>query len=131
MVLNPNNAKNVDIGSSVLLPGKRVEKPWGYEIWWAHTDRYVGKILSVNKGSRLSLQYHLIKDETLMVLSGVAKITVGAFVVEVSPMSDAIHIKPNTVHRIEAVTDVVLVEVSTPEVDDVVRLEDDYGRQED
>ena len=130
MVLNPNNAKNVDIGSSVLLPGKRVEKPWGYEIWWAHTDKYVGKILSVNKGSRLSLQYHVAKDETLMVLSGIADITVGDSVYEVTPTSGSIRITPNTVHRIEAVTDVILVEVSTPEIEDVVRVEDDYDRVE-
>ncbi len=122
--------KNVDTGSSVLLHGKRVEKPWGYEIWWAHTDRYVGKILSVNQGFRLSLQYHLIKDETLMVLSGVANITVGDEVFEVDSTSGSIRIIPNTVHRIRAVTDVILVEVSTPEIEDVVRVEDDYDRVE-
>lgn len=128
MESNQRNVKNVSTDSSVLLPGKRVEKPWGYEIWWAYTDKYVGKILSVSQGSRLSLQYHMIKDETLMVLSGVANITIGSSVFEVSPMSEAIRVKPNTVHRIEAVTDVVLIEVSTPEVEDVCRIEDDYDR---
>ncbi len=120
--------KSVSTDSGVLLPGKRVEKPWGYEIWWAYTDKYVGKILSVNKGSRLSLQYHITKDETLMVLSGIADITVGDSVFEVTPTSGSIRIIPNTVHRIRAVTDVTLIEVSTPEVEDVVRVDDDYGR---
>jgi quercetin dioxygenase-like cupin family protein len=105
-----------------------VEKPWGAELWFAQTDKYVGKLLFVNKGCRLSLQYHKKKDETLLVLGGAAKFTINGEVKRVTRLDGGIRIEPNTNHRIEALTDLTLVEVSTPEVDDVVRLEDDYGR---
>lgn len=110
---------------------KRVEKPWGHEIWWAQTERYVGKLLHIKAGHSLSLQFHRIKDETVMVQTGSMDFEVeeaGQMVVRRLDPGQAYHIKPNTKHRMKAVTDVDVVEVSTPEVDDVVRLEDKYGR---
>jgi mannose-6-phosphate isomerase-like protein (cupin superfamily) len=113
---------------------KRVDKPWGYEVWWARTDRYVGKILHINAGESLSLQYHNVKDETIMVLSGTLLFETGSKddptnlkKTEMKP-GDAFHITPHTVHRMTGVTEVDIVEVSTPELEDVVRLEDRYGR---
>ena len=120
---------NVDIDLLVSQLGRKmktVEKPWGKEIWFAQTDKYVGKLIYVNQGTRLSLQFHNVKDETLLFLHGVAKVTVGKE--ERIVTADTIRITPKTLHRIFAVTDLVIVEVSTPEVDDVVRVEDDYGR---
>lgn len=111
---------------------KRVEKPWGYEVWWAVTDRYVGKVIHVNKGHALSLQYHNRKDETIFVWSGriLFERQEGEQLVarELTP-GDAVHVTPPTVHRMTALEDSDVFEVSTPETDDVVRLEDRYGRQ--
>lgn len=111
---------------------KRVEKPWGYELWWAQTDRYVGKILHINAGQSLSLQYHNIKDETLYLQSGELDMQFGpsADKLETKRMhpGDVHHNPTGMVHRMNAVTDVDMFEVSTPEVEDVVRLEDKYGR---
>ena len=113
---------------------KKVLKPWGHEIWWARTERYVGKLLHVKKGESLSLQYHRVKDETVMVQSGRMLFeTRGQDEtelrrVEMTP-GQAFHITPGTVHRMTALEDCDIVEVSTPELDDVVRLEDRYGRQ--
>lgn len=111
---------------------KRVEKPWGHELLWAHTDRYVGKILHIRAGESLSLQYHERKDETLHVLRGELVFRVGP---EGEPLREvslrqgmSYRIVPGTRHRLEAVTDCDLLEASTPELDDVVRLEDRYGR---
>lgn len=113
---------------------KRIDKPWGYEIWWARTERYVGKLLHINAGESLSLQYHNVKDETIMVQSGTLLFETGSKddpaalkKTEMTPGA-VFHITPGTVHRMTGVTDVDLVEVSTPELDDVVRLEDRYGR---
>jgi quercetin dioxygenase-like cupin family protein len=110
----------------------RVEKPWGYEIWWARTDRYVGKVIHVNKGHALSLQYHNRKDETIFVWAGkiLFERREGETLVsrELVP-GDAVHVTPPTVHRMTALEDSDIFEVSTPETDDVVRLEDRYGRQ--
>lgn len=113
---------------------KRVEKPWGYEIWWARTDRYVGKILHVRKGESLSLQYHRVKEETIRLQSGRLLFeTRGADEagelrrLELGP-GDVFHIKPGTLHRMTGLEDCDILEVSTPELDDVVRLEDRYGR---
>jgi mannose-6-phosphate isomerase len=111
---------------------RRVEKPWGHEVWWARTERYVGKILHVMKGQSLSLQYHNVKDETIMVQSGRLLFEVGPQGgelrrVEMGP-GDVFHIAPGTVHRMTGLEDCDIVEVSTPELDDVVRLEDRYGR---
>lgn len=111
---------------------KRVEKPWGYELWWAVTDKYVGKVIHVNKGHALSLQYHNRKDETIFVWSGriLFERQEGEQLVarELKP-GDAVHVTPPTVHRMTALEDSDVFEVSTPETDDVVRLEDRYGRQ--
>jgi len=113
---------------------QRIEKPWGFELWWARTDRYVGKILHVRKGESLSLQYHRVKEETILVQSG-------RILFETRPRDekgelrklemkagDVFHIVPGTVHRMTALEDCDIVEVSTPELDDVVRIEDRYGR---
>ncbi|AKU91033.1 cupin domain-containing protein [Vulgatibacter incomptus] len=109
----------------------RVEKPWGYEVWWAQTDKYVGKLLHVRAGQRLSLQYHVKKDETIHVQRGSIILVVdeGAGPVErkMAP-GESYRIAPGTVHRIVALEDSDVLEASTPEVDDVVRLEDVYGR---
>jgi mannose-6-phosphate isomerase len=113
---------------------KRVEKPWGYELWWARTDRYVGKILHVRRGESLSLQYHNVKDETIMLQSGRLLFETRPTgeegelrKVEMRP-GDVFHITPGTLHRMTGLEDCDIVEVSTPELDDVVRLEDRYGR---
>ncbi len=111
---------------------QRVEKPWGYELHFALTDCYCGKVLFVREGESLSLQYHEVKDETLYLQSGRAEVTLGASpetveVVEAAPGA-AFHVAPGTVHRITAIDDSTFLEVSTPELEDVVRLEDRYGR---
>jgi mannose-6-phosphate isomerase-like protein (cupin superfamily) len=110
----------------------KVEKPWGYELRWAMTDHYAGKILHVKKGEALSLQYHERKDEYQYVIRGAVDIEVGgpdgAMTTRRMGAGDTLHITPGTRHRITAVEDTDIFEVSTPEVDDVVRLEDRYGR---
>jgi len=111
-----------------------VPKPWGWEKIWAHTDRYVGKILHIAAGHALSVQYHTRKDETVYLLSGTIKYWVQA---EGAPelrdvqltVGQAFRITPGTVHYIEAVTDCDILETSTPDLDDVVRLKDRYGRE--
>ena len=109
---------------------RKVKKPWGYEIWFAETDRYVGKYIFIEKGKRLSYQYHEVKDETLLVINGQGIIVLNRTVIPFNE-GDAQHIAPYVKHRIEATdTDMGIIEISTPEVDDVVRLEDDYGRVE-
>jgi mannose-6-phosphate isomerase len=110
---------------------RRVPKPWGYELIFAHTDRYVGKILHINKGESLSLQYHEMKDETLYVVDGELRLTVerdGDRRELMLRKGEAFHIPPRLIHRMEAVVDTDVAEVSTPELDDVIRLEDRYGR---
>ena len=111
---------------------ERVEKPWGYELIWARTDRYVGKILHIEAGESLSLQYHERKDETIHVLRGELIFRVGGEDGDLRPVElregMSFRIRPGVRHRMEAVTDCDLLEVSTPELDDVVRLEDRYGR---
>jgi mannose-6-phosphate isomerase len=110
----------------------RVDKPWGYEIRWAVTGRYLGKILHVNKGEALSLQYHERKDEWLLVSEGAVDIEIGGLEGTLEKLrmqkGDSVHLPPRTRHRITAVEDADIFEVSTPEIDDVVRLEDRYGR---
>ena len=112
---------------------KRVDKPWGHELIWAHTDRYVGKILHVNRGESLSLQYHRQKDETVMVLSG--KLEFEHYEDGQKPQTTVLgphepfHITPGLRHRMRALEDTDIIEVSTTELDDVVRLEDRYGRE--
>jgi mannose-6-phosphate isomerase len=114
----------------------RVEKPWGYELIWALTDDYCGKVLFVRAGEALSLQFHREKDESWLVHSGRARIDMAAPGEkvprsEVVPAGAAFRIRPGTVHRVTAVEDTTILEVSTPRIDDVVRLEDRYGREED
>jgi mannose-6-phosphate isomerase-like protein (cupin superfamily) len=115
-----------------IRPGVfRVDKPWGYELWWAQTDRYVGKIIHVNAGHALSLQYHRVKVETVYLASGraVYEIKEGDDLVKLEMgAGDRLHIPAGTVHRVTAIEDIDIFEVSTPELDDVVRLEDRYGR---
>jgi quercetin dioxygenase-like cupin family protein len=112
---------------------RTVQKPWGHELIWAHTSRYVGKILHIKRGESLSLQYHQQKDETIMVLSG--KLRFEHYAEGETPShtdllpEQPFHITPGLRHRMTALEDTDVVEVSTPELDDVVRLEDRYGRK--
>jgi mannose-6-phosphate isomerase len=110
---------------------KIVPKPWGHETIWAHTDRYVGKVLHINAGHALSVQYHNRKDETVYLLSGelIYRVKDGDALRDVKlKVGEAFRITPGTVHQMEAVTDCDILEVSTPDLDDVVRLSDRYGR---
>jgi mannose-6-phosphate isomerase len=110
----------------------KVDKPWGYELRWAITDRYLGKVLHLNKGEALSLQYHRLKDECQYVLNGEIEMELGgddgALTTHRMRAGDTIHLTPGTRHRLTAIEDTDIFEVSTPEIDDVVRLEDRYGR---
>ena len=112
----------------------RVEKPWGYELHWAKTERYVGKLIHVNAGHALSLQYHNRKDETIYLHHGRMAFEIEEpgqprVTREMRP-GDRVHITPKTIHRMTAIEDCDIFEVSTPELDDVVRLEDRYGRED-
>ena len=108
----------------------KVDKPWGHEIRWALNEKYIGKILYIKAGQQLSLQYHEVKDETIYVLKGDLIVKGSGEQVQILGEGESLRIQPLTVHRFCAPSthDVTLVEVSTPEIDDVVRLEDDYGR---
>jgi mannose-6-phosphate isomerase len=113
---------------------RRVDKPWGYELIWAATDVYVGKLLFVRAGESLSLQFHREKDESWLVQSGRAKLELGSagdpvLNEEVIGPGASFRFPPGTVHRITALEDTTILEVSTPQLDDVVRLEDRYGRE--
>jgi mannose-6-phosphate isomerase len=112
---------------------RRVEKPWGHELIWAHTERYVGKILVIETGKRLSLQHHEQKDEWIHVVSGRLLLTLAneAGVLETRELGpgEGSHVPVMRVHRYEALETCMLIEVSTPELHDVVRLEDDFGRE--
>ncbi|MCC6319599.1 MAG: cupin domain-containing protein [Gemmatimonadaceae bacterium] len=113
---------------------RRVIKPWGHELIWAHTDRYVGKILHITAGQALSVQYHNVKDETVYLLTGEMRYWVQLPGTD-EPRDqhlvagDAFRITPGTIHWMEAVTDCDVLEASTPELDDVVRIKDRYGRE--
>jgi mannose-6-phosphate isomerase len=112
----------------------KVEKPWGSELIWALTDEYCGKILFVRAGESLSLQFHNVKDESWYVLEGRARLELGqagesSLAEEVIAAGEAFRFRPGTVHRISALEDTCILEVSTPQIDDVVRLEDRYGRE--
>jgi mannose-6-phosphate isomerase-like protein (cupin superfamily) len=113
---------------------RRVEKPWGWELIWADTDAYVGKILFVRAGQALSLQFHNEKDESWYVQSGRAQLELGdvgkaVLNTEVIAAGASFRFRPGTVHRVTALEDTTILEVSTPHLDDVVRLEDRYGRE--
>jgi mannose-6-phosphate isomerase-like protein (cupin superfamily) len=111
---------------------RRVDKPWGHELIWALTDVYCAKLLHVKAGHSLSLQLHREKDESWLVQSGRAKVELGeegeALVEDVVEAGASFHFRPGTVHRVTAIEDTTILEVSTPQLDDVVRLEDSYGR---
>src|ERR671937_125816 len=112
---------------------ERIEKPWGWELLWARTETYVGKLLFFRAGHALSLQFHKQKDESWYVYEGRAVLELGAPgdatpASEVVPAGAAFRIRPGTVHRVRAIEDTLIVEVSTTHLDDIVRLEDDYGR---
>jgi len=111
---------------------RRVEKPWGYELIWAETDLYVGKILHVNAGEALSVQMHEVKDETLHLLSGEIRLEVGTSPERLEDVrlggGESFRVTPGTVHRIVAVTDADVLEASTPHLEDVIRFQDRYGR---
>ena len=114
------------------IPIKIKEKPWGREVWFAHTDKYAGKILEVKKNARLSLQYHEKKCETYYVLQGKFRLTYATEEQNLKELilnpGDKFDIFPYTIHRIEGLEDSKIFEVSSPELDDVVKLADDYGR---
>jgi mannose-6-phosphate isomerase-like protein (cupin superfamily) len=115
------------------IEARRVDKPWGHELIWAHTDRYVGKILVIETGKRLSLQRHVVKDESILVTGGRLRLVLeddeGTIVVEELGAGDHRRVPAGRIHRYEAIERCTLIEVSTPELDDVVRLEDDFGRE--
>ncbi len=123
---------SAELGAVHAAGAGRVDKPWGYELRWAITDRYLGKLIHVDAGQSLSLQYHVQKDETILVVSGTLDLQLeddgGEIQVHrLSPGMSA-HVRPGRRHRFTAVETCELVEVSSPEIDDVVRLEDSYGR---
>lgn len=119
--------------SSYRTQPRKVEKPWGWELVWAEAEDYVGKLLFVRAGESLSLQYHEVKDESWLVREGRAQLELGEVggvleTIEIVP-GDAFRYRPGTVHRVTAVEDTLVVEVSTNHLTDVVRLEDRYGRE--
>jgi mannose-6-phosphate isomerase len=128
------NSPNLDSLDQWASDVRKVEKPWGHELIWAVTDIYVGKVLFVKAGHSLSLQFHRQKDESWFVQSGRAKLELGeagesVLKEEVIAAGAAFHYPPGTVHRLTAIEDTTILEVSTPQLDDVVRLEDAYGRE--
>ena len=112
---------------------RRVPKPWGHELIWAHTDRYVGKVLVIETGKRLSLQKHAVKDEAIYVVSGRLRLHLedddGVVRVEEIGPGEHRRVVTGRIHRYEAIERCEILEVSTPELDDVIRLEDDFGRE--
>jgi len=125
------NIESLDRWSSEV---RRVEKPWGYELIWALTDRYCGKVLFVKADCALSLQFHNEKEESWLVQSGRCLLELGdageaVLQQEIVEAGMAFHYPPGTVHRVKALEDTTILEVSTPHLDDVVRLEDLYGRE--
>ena len=129
--LDSPNVESLDAWS---FQPTRVDKPWGYELLWAHADEYVGKVLFIRAGEALSLQFHRAKDESWYVQSGRAKLELGeagdpVLKTEVIGPGACFHFPPGTVHRVTAVEDTTIIEASTPQLDDVVRLDDRYGRK--
>ena len=113
---------------------RKVDKPWGSELIWAEAEQYVGKVLFVKAGESLSLQFHRVKEESWLVQEGRAKLELGSagdpvLREEVISAGACFHFRPGTVHRVTAIEDTTIMEVSTPHLDDVVRLEDRYGRE--
>ncbi len=113
---------------------ERVEKPWGWELIWAHAEQYVGKLLFIRSGQALSKQFHNVKDESWYFHEGRAELELNApgeavENTEVVGAGDAFRLRPGTVHKLTALEDTLVIEVSTPHLDDIVRLEDRYGRE--
>jgi mannose-6-phosphate isomerase-like protein (cupin superfamily) len=132
--MNDVDSPNIDSLDPWAYAVRKVEKPWGHELIWALSEDYCGKVLFVQAGASLSLQFHREKDESWLVQSGRAKLElgeVGARVLneEVIGPGAAFRFRPGTVHRVTAIEDTTIIEVSTPHLDDVVRLEDRYGRE--
>ena len=130
----PLGSPNFEALDRWAVEPRKVDKPWGWELIWAETDRYVGKLLFVAAGESLSLQFHRLKDESWYVESGRAELELGeqgnaVLKKEVVLAGACFHFAPGTVHRVSALEDTLIVEVSTPQLDDVVRLEDAYGRE--
>jgi mannose-6-phosphate isomerase len=133
-VERPLTSPNLEGLDRFAYAPERVEKPWGHEVIWAKTDQYAGKTLFIRGGHSLSLQFHRRKEESWYVLDGRAELELGragdaVTKKEVIGAGAAFHFEPGTVHRVTALDDTTILEVSTPELDDVVRLEDEYGRQ--
>jgi mannose-6-phosphate isomerase-like protein (cupin superfamily) len=131
----PNlSSSNLEGSDRFAFEPRRVEKPWGHELIWAVAEQYVGKVLFVAAGQSLSLQFHREKDESWYVQAGRAKLELGeageaVLVEEIITPGAAFRYRPGTVHRVTAIEDTTILEVSTPQLDDVVRLEDRYGRE--
>lgn len=130
----PLSSPNLETLDRFSFQPEQVDKPWGHELIWARTRDYAGKILFIRAGEALSLQFHREKDESWYVLDGRAELELGAvgqavLEKEVIAKGAAFRFQPGTVHRIVAVEDTTILEVSTPQLDDIVRLEDDYGRE--
>jgi mannose-6-phosphate isomerase-like protein (cupin superfamily) len=133
-VEGPLSSPNLEGLEAFSFQPDRVEKPWGHELIWAKTEGYAGKVLFVRAGHALSLQFHREKDESWYVKSGRARLELGeagqeALDEEVVTAGACFHFSPGTVHRVTALEDTTILEVSTPHLDDVVRLEDRYGRE--
>jgi mannose-6-phosphate isomerase len=132
---NPLDSPNLTGLEPFAFEPGRVDKPWGFELLWAHSEHYVGKVLFVRAGHALSLQFHNVKDESWYVQAGRAELEIGA-PGDATPASEvvgpgaAFRLRPGTVHRVRALEDTTILEVSTPHLDDIVRLEDRYGRIE-
>lgn len=130
----PEHADRADRDSpqSVVASPRRIEKPWGYELIWAQTDEYVGKVVHVRAGEALSLQFHEEKDETLFLLRGQVTLEIGPGVNSLQRVpigeGDVFRIRPGVLHRVVAETEVEILEASTPEMDDIIRVRDRYGR---
>jgi len=128
-MIDVNNGSTAKSGRVDVLT---VPKPWGHETIWAHTDNYVGKILHIKAGQALSVQYHNRKDETIHLLGGelIYRVKLGELLDDVKlKRGESFRITPGTVHQMEAITDCDVLEVSTNDLDDVVRLQDRYGRE--
>jgi mannose-6-phosphate isomerase len=131
---HPLTSPNIEGLDRWAFEPRRVEKPWGWELIWAEAEGYVGKLLFVRAGHALSLQFHRVKDESWYVESGRAELELGepgkaVLSAEVVAPGACFRFRPGTVHRVRALEDTLIVEVSTSELEDVVRLEDDYGRE--
>ena len=131
---DPIDSPNLDGLDEWATEPRRTDKPWGHELIWAETEQYVGKVLFVKAGESLSLQFHRVKDESWLVQAGRAKLELGSagqalLDEEVIAAGATFRFRPGTVHRVTALEDTTIIEVSTPELDDVVRLEDRYGRE--